>query len=87
MYLIEKGYFGNPESLRFGKLMVVAHRDFKSFQKSSGMACLQTKFVPVPNYVARLNIFKIQDLVLRLLGKSSLEPRAFKVGLLPPTRR
>ena len=52
MYLVQKGFFGNPETLSFAKLLVVAYRDFKAFQKASKIICSQTKFIP--NFVTRL---------------------------------
>ena len=48
MFLIENGYFGDPDpdANSLHKLLVVAFRDFKSFQKERGITCSQTKFVP-----------------------------------------
>ena len=53
MYLIENGYFGNPDPAvnSLHQLLVVAFRDFKSFQKEKGLRCSQTKFVP--NFASR----------------------------------
>ena len=57
MYLIENGYFGCYETTTLHKLLVVAFKDFKSFQRSTGIRCSQTKFVrnfePCPKYDPR----------------------------------
>ena len=55
MFLVENGYFGNPdpEVNSLHKLLVIAFRDFKSFQKERGVYCSQTKFLP--NFAARLH--------------------------------
>ena len=46
MFLIENGYFGDPDANSLHKLLVIAFRDFKSFQKERGIRCSQAKFVP-----------------------------------------
>ena len=46
MFLLENGYFGCPETISLEKLLVIAFRDFKAFQRQSGHKCSQTKFVP-----------------------------------------
>ena len=53
MFLVENGYFGDPDAHSLHKLLVVAYRDFKAFQKEQGIACSQTKFVP--NFVPSLH--------------------------------
>ena len=55
MFLIENGYFGdpNPDVNSLHKLLVVAYADFKKFQKERGISCSQGKFVP--NFVTRLH--------------------------------
>ncbi|CAE7029554.1 unnamed protein product [Symbiodinium sp. CCMP2592] len=45
MFLVENGYFGDPDN-SLHKLLVVAFRDFKAFQKERRIYCSQTKFVP-----------------------------------------
>ena len=44
--LVENGSFGCTETISFEKLLVIAVRDFKAFQRHSGQKCSQTKFVP-----------------------------------------
>ena len=53
MFLVENGYFGDPSANSLHKLLVVAFRDFKTFQREKGVTCSQTKFVP--NFVTHLH--------------------------------
>ena len=53
MFLVENGYFGDPDANSLHKLFLIAFRDFKAFQKERGIACSQTKFVP--NFVPDLH--------------------------------
>lgn len=48
MFLIENGYFGdpNPDVNSLHQLLVAAFLDFKTFQKHHKLNCSQTKFVP-----------------------------------------
>ena len=45
---MENGYFGDPspEINSLHQLLVVAFRDFKTFQRERGLKCSQHKFVP-----------------------------------------
>ena len=63
MYLIEEGFFGNPEILSLHKLLVVAFKDFKAFQKQSGIRCSQTKFLP--NFEAWLVLETLSQEILK----------------------
>ncbi|CAE7868127.1 unnamed protein product [Symbiodinium necroappetens] len=90
MYLIEKDYFGCHETTSLHKLLVVAFKDFKSFQRSTGIRCSQTKFVPNfvwkekkgaimahKGYNGRVIAFWLADCLQRAVNRTVVEDRHF----------
>ena len=71
MFLAENGYFGdpNPDVNSLHKLLVVAYRDFKAFQKEQGLVCSQGKFVP--NFATISHYIACQDISFDFMAATS----------------